>query len=64
MLHANAFKLDQSKIGSSGKWLKVGMGTNTENGIRIFGITIRIFVLRDRAGVGSGDQIGLEQFAR
>ena len=38
---------------------KLGMGTNTENGIRIFGITIRIFVLGTCASVGSGDHFSV-----
>ena len=36
------------------KRLILGMGTNTENGIRIFGITIRIY-LSIHFSVGSGD---------
>ena len=35
------------------------MGTNTENGIRIFGKTIRILVLGDHASVGSGDRFSV-----
>ena len=36
------------------------MGTNTENGIQIFGTTIQMFILEDHAYVSSGDRFPVQ----